>query len=57
MRGGDKVTYNEITQILKSMVIIVDDREKDTPLCISGSHRSRVLICVSGWISVIIVLR
>lgn len=32
MRGGDKVTYNEITQILKSMVIIVDDREKDTPL-------------------------
>ena len=26
------MTYNEITQILKSMVIIVDDREKDTPL-------------------------
>ena len=32
MRGGDKVTYNEITQILKSMIIVVDDREKDTPL-------------------------
>lgn len=32
MKGGDKVTYNEITQIIKSMVIIVDDREKDTPL-------------------------
>ena len=26
------MTYNEITQILKSMVIILDDREKDTPL-------------------------
>lgn len=26
------MTYNEITQILKSMVIIVDDREKDTAL-------------------------
>lgn len=26
------MTYNEITQILKSMVIIVDDREKDTQL-------------------------
>lgn len=26
------MTYNEITQVLKSMVIIVDDREKDTPL-------------------------
>lgn len=26
------MTYNEITQILKSMVIVVDDREKDTPL-------------------------
>lgn len=26
------MTYNEIAQILKSMVIIVDDREKDTPL-------------------------
>ena len=26
------MTYNEITQILKSIVIIVDDREKDTPL-------------------------
>lgn len=26
------MTYNEITQILKSMIIVVDDREKDTPL-------------------------
>ena len=26
------MTYTEITQVLKSMVIIVDDREKDTPL-------------------------
>lgn len=48
MRGGDKVTYNEITQILKSMVIIVDDRERILHFCISGSHRFRVLICVSG---------
>ena len=32
MEGGELVTYNEITQVLKSMVIVVDDREKDTPL-------------------------
>ena len=42
MKGGDKVTYNEITQILKSMVIIVDDREKDTPLL----HQLIVPVCL-----------